>query len=569
MSEPVALAVADNVTPEDLHEGLLRDHGCDAGPRGRIERTYVDTFDWRFAAAGLVVEYEKVVATGGGDQPADPGYLRLRRRGALAPLQEAPLAVIPRLVRQVPDERLRDLLSQVAGNRALLVVGRLTSEIGIYRVIDLEGKATVRVLVEALTPVLVGPAGSATTARRLVLTPVRGHTEEFTATRARVEAWLGAQPAPEPADLAALAAGYDPGLDPSRIDLTLDPGLSAPAAVRAVLGRYLQVVAANEAGARDDLDVEFLDDFRVAVRRIRSLLSAAEGVLPEAERDALAVEFRWLGAVTTPVRDFDVLLEDLEEASATVPAWHEHLGPFRAVVEQWRAATRSELVAALGSDRYRAALAAGQNLAAPVPDEHPVTPAVIFAGRRIGKAAKRLRRLGRAAETAPDWHEVRKAAKRLRYLIDGFGTLFPPETVEPALRELKRLQSTLGELQDRAAHGELTARVARALATQPAVSVNPPVTALALVAAGAVAQSHAERETSAYRACASSFARYDRKKVRVLLRELSWDTSGEVRVDGVSAVASDAAGDIGGDDEVVIHPGSGEALVPAAPCDDR
>ena len=304
-----------------------------------------------------------------------------------------------------------------------------------------------------------------------------------------------------------------------------------------MLSRYLQVMAANEPGVRDDLDSEFLHDFRVAVRRVRSLLTAAKDVLPEAERASLASEFRWLGAVTTPVRDFDVLLEDLETMS--LPKWHDHLGPFRSVLEQWRAAARGELIAALGSDRYRAALADAQRLATSPGGDSP--PALLFIGRRIGVAAKRVRKLGRAAETAPDWHEVRKAAKRLRYLVDGFGSLYPPETVAPALRELKRMQTTLGELQDRAVHAELAERVARALAAQPAVSANPPVTTLSLVAAGALAQWHLDRGEQAYRDCAATFARFDRKRVRAQFRELSWDTHSRVSSFDAAALLDKAA----------------------------
>lgn len=526
MNEPVALAVPEHLGIDALHEVLLRDFGCEAGPEGRIERTYVDTFDWRFAKAGLAVDHERVLAAAAGEQPADPAYLRVRRRGALTSLLEAPLSVIPRLVNQIPDERLRSLLAKVAENRALLVVGRLVSEIRIYRVLDVEGKATVRVLVDEQTPVLVGAAGAGAARRTVVLTPVRGHPGEFARVRERMVELLGAGGAevPEPADVAAVAAGYDPGIDPSEIDVELASDASADEAMRAVLSRYLQVMVANEPGVRDDLDPEFLHDFRVAIRRVRSLLNAAKDVLPEAERVALAGEFRWLGAVTTPVRDFDVLLEDLDRTAEFLPTWHSHLGPFRAVVDQWRAAARSELIAALGSDRYRVAVADAQWLATTPGGDSP--PALIFVGRRIGAAAKRVRKLGRQAETAPEWHEVRKAAKKLRYLVDGFGSLYPPEAVVPAVRELKRLQTTLGELQDRAVHGELTERVARALAAQPVVSANPPVTALSLVASGALTQWHLDRGEQAYRECAASFARYDRKRVRQHFRELSWKTPG-------------------------------------------
>ena len=68
---------------------------------------------------------------------------------------------------------------------------------------------------------------------------------------------------------------------------------------------------ANLPGLLDDVDTEFLHDFRVAVRQTRSTLKLGRAALPEVMRSRWEPEFKWLGDVTTQVRDLDVYELDL------------------------------------------------------------------------------------------------------------------------------------------------------------------------------------------------------------------------------------------------------------------
>jgi CHAD domain-containing protein len=70
---------------------------------------------------------------------------------------------------------------------------------------------------------------------------------------------------------------------------------------------------------------------------------------------------------------------------------------------------------------------------------------------RIARAHSRLVRDGRSidAQSPPAaLHDLRKDAKRLRYLLECFGSLFPAEVLAVAVRPLKSLQDVLGEFQD-------------------------------------------------------------------------------------------------------------------------
>ena len=49
---------------------------------------------------------------------------------------------------------------------------------------------------------------------------------------------------------------------------------------------------------------------------------------------------------------------------------------------------------------------------------------------------------------AEDLHELRKVGKELRYLLEFFASLYPPEVGKPFVKTLKGLQDQLGRFQD-------------------------------------------------------------------------------------------------------------------------
>ncbi len=63
----------------------------------------------------------------------------------------------------------------------------------------------------------------------------------------------------------------------------------------------------NLPGVLADVDPEALHDFRVAVRRTRATLKLGRPALPDGVRDRWEPELKWLGTLTTPVRDLDVV----------------------------------------------------------------------------------------------------------------------------------------------------------------------------------------------------------------------------------------------------------------------
>jgi CHAD domain-containing protein len=134
---------------------------------------------------------------------------------------------------------------------------------------------------------------------------------------------------------------------------------------------------------------------------------------------------------------------------------------------------------------------------------------------RIRKAQRRLLDAGRAItpETpAEHVHDVRKDAKKLRYLLECFAGLLPPGDRKAFVKRLKRLQDLLGAHQD----AEVQAASLRTAADE-LPSTTSPATYLAvgrLVEQLETAR-HASREGFADR-----FAEYDSAPTRATLREM-------------------------------------------------
>jgi CHAD domain-containing protein len=230
---------------------------------------------------------------------------------------------------------------------------------------------------------------------------------------------------------------------------------SAPAGevVRAAL--ELQVRALQDA----DLMVrtgqlDGVHQVRVACRRLRSVLAAFRPVLDRAHTDPLREELAQVGSALSPTRDAEVALAHLRELVAAQPP-ELVLGPVAARLQQ--AAIRDEQAGdettrkVLNSPAY---LQLRDDLDALVA-EPPLTadagrPADEVLREVLALAARRLRRAVRAArdsDQAEALHEVRKAAKRVRYTAEAAVPVLGRPVAE-LVAALKGVQQVLGDRQD-------------------------------------------------------------------------------------------------------------------------
>ena len=295
--------------------------------------------------------------------------------------------------------------------------------------------------------------------------------------------------------------------------VALDPSEPAANGFRRVLANLADTIDANRQGTVDAVDPEFLHDLRVAVRRTRSVLSHANRVLPADGRDHFRAEFRWLGTVTSPLRDMDVyVIEWPGYVAALDPDTAMALRPVVDHIERRRAAEHAVLAGHLGSPRYQGLMTAWRAwLDGPDTEKEsskrksaPALGPVVAS--RIAEAQEQLLLRGRGIgphTAAEELHELRKDAKRLRYLLECFGGLLPVSARKPFVQRLKAVQDNLGEHQDTEVH------TTQLKAMSEELHGTPGITADTLLAMGRLTEVFDRRRQEAREQFAERFASYD------------------------------------------------------------
>jgi CHAD domain-containing protein len=245
----------------------------------------------------------------------------------------------------------------------------------------------------------------------------------------------------------------------------LRPEMSADTAASLVCLRLLERIEANLPGTLSGEDPESLHDFRVAVRRTRSLQRELHKVFPPHELKRFRKEFRRLQRVTGPTRDLDVYLLGFDEFAAELPeAQRPGLEVMRGLLETKLAAERLLMVEALQSERTRDVLSVWPVFLEELPGlpvgDRPraAMPIGELAARRIDRVYGEMVAMGEAIDDASPHealHDLRKKGKELRYLLEFFGPLFGRKVTKPMVKTLKSLQDMLGRFQDREVQAEM------------------------------------------------------------------------------------------------------------------
>jgi triphosphatase len=216
-------------------------------------------------------------------------------------------------------------------------------------------------------------------------------------------------------------------------DVELGPKCPPAQAVRIAVTEALRQLQGNEEGVLESNDPEFVHQLRVALRRMRSALRAHRRALETGVDHGLEPGLRWITSVAGAARDMDVL------ADQTLPAMAREGAP---------------LGNALRSKRYALlVLALARWLRSPA--EHaPRRRGDLrkFAAKAIQRAYRKTLAAGHDVEglDAEGRHRLRIEAKKLRYAIQGFASLWPEDKAAAFLDVLSTLQDDLGRANDAA-----------------------------------------------------------------------------------------------------------------------
>jgi inorganic triphosphatase YgiF len=234
----------------------------------------------------------------------------------------------------------------------------------------------------------------------------------------------------------------------------LHPGMTGEAVLRHVGRASLKHLLANEQAVLAG-DAEGVHQMRVAVRRLRAMLSAFAPLLPAVQRRWASDRLRWFADVLGESRNLDVFAGQLlQPARAALPSASEFERLAVATVRR-RRAVQATVVEAVLSTHYTEALLALMRwfdgyewcLAESAALQQPIeTLAPMLLDRCRAQIEKRARNF--ADQSATKRHRLRIALKKLRYAAELFGSLYEAAAAKQFIQRLKRLQDDLGDAND-------------------------------------------------------------------------------------------------------------------------
>ena len=467
-----------------------------------VERTWLDTPSGSLNASGSTLEFRRP------HSDVAPS-LTWSTEGRVLVHDPCVSTTPPSDAATLPASAAFARLADLVDGAALVPGPTVNSQIAVLASLDDEEKTTARVVLDRSETI-----GGVALPMVLELLPLRGYDSECSALEKSLKRSVALATMEKSAKELA-EESLEETASESSPSVSLVPTMSAASAWRVVFNALSDSMTHSFPGVLSGLDPEDLHAFRVAVRRLRTLLQDGAEVVDADYRDRFRHDYRWLGDITTPTRDADVHLEEFPDLASTLPEEHRHeLDSFTEVLRRHRANCQQQMVVELRSIRRAEFGTAWMAFLADDTvwvdcgelSDRPVMPVILS---RIDKAHRQLVKNGRriTKKSPPiSLHELRKEGKRLRYLLECFAPLFDEDALHEILGPLKDLQDILGEFQDTEVQASALLALASELEATEDRSAMP-----ALV--GVIEQLRA-RGADARAAFANSFGRFDDRKVK-------------------------------------------------------
>ncbi len=236
----------------------------------------------------------------------------------------------------------------------------------------------------------------------------------------------------------------------------LNPDAPVAESAQTIINAFIKIARRYEDGIVADYDTEFLHDYRVSLRKVRSVFSLFKGVFDQEETAYLKRDFAALMQKTNTLRDLDVYLLNKEQYLKLVPVdTHEGLGILFDYFSRERKIEQKRVSKILRSKTYLDEIGRLEKLFAgdsslkggPMGEEKSLVFACGSILKRYGKVCKIARSVDENTEDAVI-HQLRINCKKLRYLMEFFTPLFPGSEIKSLIKSLKLLQDNLGKFND-------------------------------------------------------------------------------------------------------------------------
>lgn len=220
-----------------------------------------------------------------------------------------------------------------------------------------------------------------------------------------------------------------------------------------------------EQGIVQDLDPEYTHQYRVTLRRIRSLCLLLRELIPPFEQRILKPHLKIMMKKTNKLRDLDVFILDKSQYIEMLPNHKPSLEPLFGFIESERAYEQAKVARWLATKEYTTHCTLVRNSLLRSTEHARVdnnVPALLFASQKVSEQFKKVDKTRRKiSDKSCDnvIHSMRIKCKALRYLLEGFSALYPSPQHKNNVKQLKLLQDKLGDFNDTSSQIEFFAQL--------------------------------------------------------------------------------------------------------------
>lgn len=441
-------------SPEQLATLLGEHYRADWTPATETHVDVLDTFGWSIWHSG------KLLCRAAAKQ------LRLyNQHGALEADTEAPRST--RLWWQLPQGELRQSLKPIVDLWSFNPVVSFTQRSHSVDICNEDGKTVAR---------LQHTTSSTGQQAHCSLVALRGYEQSFEriVTMLTTEDTASASPL---AEREWLLACTTPRKFAKLPHFGIQAQQSAESAVRQMIRAMLDQARIFEAGILADTDTEFLHQYRVSIRKARSLVTLMGGVLSKDVKNNLKQGFKQVVGPTGELRDMDVFLLAKDDYTALLPSGFE-----QGLEELFDQASKDRRRALAKVRRWMKSASYQQVIKelddtldgpAQLQTKKANKPVAALLEKNAWKSFRRIQTLGLAVDKhTPDEevHALRIECKKMRYLMEYFIEILPDKPTMKFVKSLKKLQDVLGNFNDYAVQQEFLRRYTDSHAGSPALS---------------------------------------------------------------------------------------------------
>lgn len=402
-----------------------------------------DTFDWRLFNKSLVL-YESQRKL----------YLRELNKNEI--IHSIDISSPPVFIWDFPDSELKNQLAPIIDVRALLRLFNVQSRSTLYLILNQDEKTVLRLSNEEIRSSRNRHAPPL--AAHIWLLPVKGYPKYYRGIAKRFEEEGLTISKEDTIYFKGLeSANKKPGSYSTKIDIQINPDMRADHATRSILKYLLHIIRINETEIEKDIDTEFVHDFRVAIRRTRSALGQIKNVFPSNITNRFKINFSFIFSLSHELRDLDVYLLNEDRYKIRLPpSLRDDINFLFDYLRKKRSKAFQRFIRGLKSKKYAKILNDWEEfLNKPKKTSPTATNAELriidLARNRIYKKYRDILKTGSLIkEDIEDrmLHILRIHCKKLRYLMEFFSSLFPPQEIDTLIRQLRKLQDYLGVFND-------------------------------------------------------------------------------------------------------------------------